>query len=296
MFKNNWTLTCVCDVCNQFFCRELDLPLARDSVEAYLRVEHGVRPATAASAFLNRRMKATLNVPGPFHRARVVMKPTENGDQMVPVPPAQIGVRRPGDADWLFVPEAELSVEVISQFEGSCEMNLMGSRGDHQRLLDRLAALGVGCHEVTRLLDQPISQGGTIMVEHEFLVDTTLRRAAAKIGFNDAAKVLGAPIVRRPDFDPVRRFVRLGEEQEPLVSANRLSILVGPDAATTKTHTCGLGWNAERRELIGVVGLFNEVTYGIRMCPGESEEWSSVASRHLFDPITHSISECGIAE
>jgi len=33
-FKQNWTLTCVCDECNMFFSKELELPLLRTSVRA----------------------------------------------------------------------------------------------------------------------------------------------------------------------------------------------------------------------------------------------------------------------
>ena len=37
MFAQNWTLlTEVCDSCNEYFGRELDLQISRDSIEAYL--------------------------------------------------------------------------------------------------------------------------------------------------------------------------------------------------------------------------------------------------------------------
>jgi len=39
---------CVCDDCNHFFSRELELALGRDSAEAFLRIECGGKPPTPA--------------------------------------------------------------------------------------------------------------------------------------------------------------------------------------------------------------------------------------------------------
>ena len=101
--------------------------------------------------------------------------------------------------------------------------------------------------------------------------------------------VLGPETMRRADFDVIRRFVRFGEEPETLVTAQRISILVGTEAATTKTHACGLGWLEHSRELIAIVSLFNQITYGCGMCKSESNEWATVSSQHLFDPIKRTI-------
>jgi hypothetical protein len=146
------------------------------------------------------------------------------------------------------------------------------------------------------VLDQQIGERGPVTVAHEFIVDTTLRRAAAKIVFNYSAKVLGPEVMRRSDFDAVRRFVRFGEEPVPLVAANQFSILVGPEAATTWTHACGLAWVASRGELVGLVSLFNRVTYGVTMCTSESDERISVDFRHLFHAFDRQIVDLPKAE
>jgi hypothetical protein len=123
-FEQNWTLDCVCDDCNHFFSRELELVLARDSAEAYLRVESGLKPSTATDKFLNRRMRGTLNEPGDFDGIRVVMKSIPDG--VVPMAVPQVGFRRPGEA-WQYVPERELSAESLRAFDGpTVEMKLVG--------------------------------------------------------------------------------------------------------------------------------------------------------------------------
>ena len=293
-FEQNWMLDCVCDSCNHFFSREFELALGRDSAEGFLRVDLGIKPPTAANKFLNRRMKGTLKAPGLFEGVRVVMEPTEAEDRIVPVPPPQVGFRRPGES-WRYIPEKELSEELVREMAG-CEIRVIGRGDDLSRLSRRLTELGCNYVETARLLDQPLADDGPIFVEFEFNVDSTLQRAAAKIAFNYAATVLSPEVVRRPDFDAVRRFIRLGEEPEALVTAERTSILMGSEAETTKTHACGLGWVEQRRELIAVVSFFNQITYRIRMCGSESNEWASVSSRHLFDPIKHTITDLLSAE
>ena len=87
MFAQNWTLlTEVCDSCNKFFGRELDLQISRDSIEAYLRIASGLKPARAADKLMHRCMKATLLADGLFDGVRVLMKPTDKGDDMLPRP------------------------------------------------------------------------------------------------------------------------------------------------------------------------------------------------------------------
>ncbi len=293
-FEQNWTLRCVCDDCNHFFSRELELALGRDSWEGFLRVELGLRSASASANFLNKRMRATLNDGGYFNGAQVVMRPTEAGDSMEPFVVHQVGFRKPGE-DWVFIAERDLTQESIARFSGSTvEIKVFAPRGDLPRVQERLAALDFDFTESHRVLDLPISEREKVTVEHEFNVDTTLRRAAGKIAFNYAAKILGPDAMRRRAFDPLRQFVRYDQEPVPLVSAKHLSVLEGPEASTTRTHICGLQWLSSDRQLAGIVSLFNEVTYGITMCRSESDEWATVVSGHLFDPMTHRITEVPI--
>jgi len=290
-------LGCVCDDCNHFFSRELELALGRDSPEAFFRIDFGVKPPATAERFLNRRMTANLKAPGQFTGARVVMRPSSENDALLPFLPPQVGFRSDGK-EWRYIPERDLDERSIKQIAGAIlpEIKIIGQGEDLPRLVKRLAELGVDFVETKRLLNQAISDQVPISVEHGFIVDRTLRRAAAKIAFNYAAKVLGPETMRRADFDVIRRFVRFGEEPETLVTAQRGSILVGAEAATTKTHACGLGWLDQSRQLIAIVSLFNQITYGCRMCKSESNEWATVSSQHLFDPVKRTIASLQMAE
>ena len=267
-FEQNWTLlTEVCDSCNQFFGRELDLHLTRDSFEAYLRLSTGLKPARGATDLRNRRMKATLKSEDSFNGTRVRLAPTINGDDVVPVPEPQVGFRRHPGGDWVFLPEREWSEESLAAARGASqnvEVQLVADAGQLDCMRDKLAGFGVAVTETERRHD--VALGGRVQVQFDFRVDTTIFRAAGKIAFNYAAKVLGGAVIRRSDFDEIRAFIRHGVELQPLVTAQRLSILVGPDATASQTHAVGIGWHAEKRCLVGIVSLFNTITYGVRLC------------------------------
>jgi hypothetical protein len=154
------------------------------------------------------------------------MKPTVEKDNILPVLPAQVGFKRIGD-DWRYILERDLNEELIKEMAGgTLQIKVIGRGDDLPRLAQRLAVLGFDFVETDRLLDQAISDDESVSVEHESAVDTTVRQAAAKIAFNYATKALGSEMIRRPDFDVARRFVRFGEEPETLATAQRISILV----------------------------------------------------------------------
>ena len=82
--------------------------------------------------------------------------------------------------------------------------------------------------ESRRALNQPITEQSSLTVVYDINVDETIIRAACKIGFNYAAKVLWCATVRRAGFDAARRFVRYGEAPVRLATVQQLSVLVGP--------------------------------------------------------------------
>ncbi len=287
-FEHNWTLGCVCDSCNQYFANNLELPLGRDSREALLRIDLGLRPACAASDLLNRRVRMTLQDPGRFDGIRLMLQPSEDGGEALPVPVPQVALRREG-GEWRFLVERELVPENLAEFRAATavEIRIYGVGADCQRLKERLTRLGIEFEEGHRLTNQPVTEQASLTVVHDIDVDETLVRAACKIVFNYAAKVLGPDIVRHARFDAARRFVRYGEAPIRLATVQRLSILVGPDAESARVHACGLGW--DRGYLIGLVSLFNEITYGIRLC--QAERYEFIEARHFFDPLTRTITE-----
>ena len=143
MFEQNWVLTDVCDDCNRTFGRELDLPLTRDGVEGYLRLETGQKPASGAKELRNRRMTATWKVDGQLDGARVLFGSTEEGDQILPIPPAQVHFRRPGE-DWVILTERELTPQAVAKAGAGTdvEVKVFAESGPLDRFRQKHNAVG----------------------------------------------------------------------------------------------------------------------------------------------------------
>lgn len=286
-FEQNWTLDCVCDACNEFFADNLELILGRDSKEALTRIDMGLKaPAEAARQLLNQRLRMTIQDPGAFDGARVFLQPSASDDDAMPVPGPQVGFRRQG-GEWISLTERELTTANLSQFaDGPIEVRIMGVGPDLDRLRDRLASLGMPIVETSRRTNLPITEQNRLSVVHDISVDAIVIRAACKIGFNYAAKVLGCEVVRHARFDAARRFVRYGEAPVKIASVKEFSVLTGPGSAQARAHACALGW--DRGYLVVLVSLFNDVTYSMRLCEAAEDEFP--AAQHLFDPISKQIS------
>ena len=253
-FEHNCTLGCVCDECNKYFADNLELSLGRDSREALFRIDLGLKPPAGAAELLNRRVKTSLQDPGQFDGMRLMMRPSDDGTGIIPRPVPQVGFRREGE-NWRFLTEKELTSENVQEFTRShVEIRVYGVGPDCDRLRQRLAAFGINFVENHRALDQPITEQSSLTVVHDINVDETIIRAACKIGFNYAAKLLGCATVRRAGFDGARRFVRYGETPVRVATVQQLSILVGPGAEASRIHACGLG--LDRGYLVVMVSLF----------------------------------------
>jgi hypothetical protein len=204
----------------------------------------------------------------------------------------QVGFRIDGE-EWTFFVERELTPENLLRFQSvPLEVKIVGVGLDCDRLRARLAALGISFEETHRIFDQPITEQPTLSVLFEIENDVTIVRAACKVGFNYATKMLGARTMRQPRFDAARRFVRYGEAPVQIASAQQLSILVGAEAAASRIHACGLGWHTGY--LVVVVSLFNELTYGLRLCEARAGEF--LQTQHFFDPWRRTITEAPLGE
>ncbi|MCX6539306.1 MAG: hypothetical protein NT151_10310 [Acidobacteria bacterium] len=217
---------------------------------------------------------------------------SDDGTDMIPVPVPQVGFRHKGE-DWSSLIEKELTPENVQKFRGpTVEVRILGVGPDCERLRQRLADLGIGFDERSRAMNQPITEQPSFTVVHDIDVDQTVIRAACKIGFNYAAKILGCATVRRPAFDASRRFVRYGEAPVRLATVQRASVLVGPHADSSRVHACAIGWDSGH--LVVLVSLFNEITYGMRMCAADPDQFPT--SRHFFDPLERTISQAGVSD
>lgn len=294
-FKDNWTFDDVCDDCNQYFGNTLELPLGRDTAEGVLRFRHGVKLPKEAVKLLNRRVVIRVEREGPWQGARVFLAATDSGDQLEPIPFPQVGFRRPIPGEQrLWIEEAALTEESVVSYRGpGAETWVVGPDDEAlERLSQRLRELGFSFKFLSRM-DQPITDDGTIAIAIETTFDIIVQRAIAKIAFNYAAYTSGADLLRHSSFDPVRHFIRHGDEPMPwqVVQAKWQPILANdtPEMRVTNGHL--LVVELKRDTLRSKVSLFNEMTYIVTLCQRFSGIWRHISVGHLFDPQRHEIVE-----
>lgn len=294
-FHQNLTLACVCDDCNSYFAQELELSVARDGVEGFLRLQRGLKSPVASRDLLNRRMLSTIQEPGPYFGARALFAPDVMGESLQPVPVPQVGFRASADAEMNWIVEEDLTPSSVERYRGSgIHIRVVASRAeDQQRLIGRLAELGVNFIPKGRFEEPVTDADNKVWVETTFAVDQTVYRAVAKIAFNYAAKMHGSDFVRMADFDETRNYIRHGNLSiGPLVRVSRKPILEDDSIdgeRQTDGHLVCLGWAGYKTSIVGSVSLFNELTYDVILCRKFSGVWREVAVGHLFDPSSREI-------
>ena len=247
-FEQNWTLRCVCDDCNSLFSRDLELFLARDSIEAILRLRYGLKAPEAAKKLRNQRTVITIDQPGPWLGARAFLSPTLSGDELEILPLAQVRFRRPPETNCTWVLEENLSPETVEPFHGpGVEVRIVGPDDDALvRLNDAVRDLGITFREQTRTDEKMTDENNRIQFATESALDRVLFRGVTKIAFNYAAYVLGGDFVRGPDFDQVRHFVLRGTTPDwQLLNLTRTPILADDSERVrqTRSHLCLVEWD-----------------------------------------------------
>jgi HNH endonuclease len=283
----------VCKPCNGHFGRGLELALSRDSMEAVLRLRYGIKPASEAKKLPYRRLELKVGQPGPWLGATVVLEPDRTGEGIEPVPVPQVAFRWKTESEWTWFLERELGdTWRLAPYRGAplgtLEIRILGpSSSDHARLVEKLKEAGIKFTQ-QRLLEQPMTEDGTIQLQIAAQVDDTIFRAIAKIAFNYAAYVHGPGFVLRSDFDDARNYIRYGTHPRwtPVVRPFKAPILTDdlPHFRQTNGHLITFDWNYKQTGLVAQISLFNAITYRVLLCPRYSGLWrGNVRRGHHFD-------------
>jgi hypothetical protein len=301
-FQQNLTLDCVCQECNSYFGRTIEFAYTRDSVEAFLRLFHGTKPATEASDLPIQRLSVVLSGDSDWHACHIELK-AEDGQCVIDLVPQVRFARRRGSG-WIFVAEEELTDldrPLPSDIDPSQEIRLISrSREMDQRLITALQQRGI--HFQARAESgAPPSVDGLAPIEVAMHFDAVILRCVAKISFNYIAYVAGADFAKGRDFDVVRAFIREGQSAGyPLVVRRARPILADdtPTIRQTNGHLLTVSWTRDLRHLVGQVSLFNGPTYSVSLARDYSGVWLPLRIGHHFDletrQITHLASAGGL--
>ena len=214
------TLDCVCDDCNAYFGRELDLLLARETPEGLGRYNRG---QFSSEARPQRRVTLTLSDPteaGAFKGMRVAVDGT-TGELMAPAAQFHIHNFRTGEDECYFphqiagltLPEADYGKPGANGEPGTWRCKILApSKDAHDEVAEALRQAGI---------DFRSGQGfaapwngtapASFLVGIEGVVDKPHKRALAKIVMNFVAAYLGSGEALAGRWDFLRRYVRMGD-------------------------------------------------------------------------------------
>ncbi len=303
-FRNNLTLSDseVCWDCNDYYSKHLDLMLTRDSYEALLRIEHGLKDPAEIGGMFKERVTVRLPADGTnWGGAVLALHPHPEGGARRPVVNLvpQVGFERRDGGGLDYIAEQDLRAEQgiaerIARMYGKRRVILFDSDATRDRLLATLAELGIPFKKEDEFRGFPPLARGEVTTEVQARFDNLLARAVCKIAVNYLAKTQGAEVALRPEFDAVRRYVRYGEGKGGAFltfdEGTGFRNAVGQPRRQVE-HTLLLAWNGDREELIGHVHLFNETRYAVRLCARWSGLWYQIKSGHVFDLESMEITE-----
>lgn len=295
-FHQNLTLcdSQVCWDCNDYFGKQLDPMLTRDSYEALLRIEHGLKDPREIGGMFKTRVTVRLPADGTNWGSAVLeLQPHPDGGADRPVVNLvpQVGFERKDGGGWEYIAEDALRTEHgiaerVARVYGKRRVILFDTDAARDRLFATLAEVGIPFKKDDEFRGFPPFERGEVTTEVQARFDNILARAVCKIAVNYLAETQGAEFTLRPEFDAVRRYVRYGEGKGGAFLTfdedTRFRNAAGQGRRKIE-HTLLLDWNGDRDELIGHVHLFGETRYAVRLCKGWSGLWYQIKSGHVFD-------------
>lgn len=287
-FKNNLTLLkAVCRECNQYFGDHIEPVLAYGSGEAVRRLHYGIKPPERAGRLRPDRIQFAWRTEGRWDGA--LLQLIGEGDDLVVSLVPQVGFARKSSNGYVYVSEEDLADEAKSlpeDADGKLGIPIIfDSEETKRRLLGLLEKRGIPFKEREEGQAPPL-EGPNLAVEIRTQLDKDILRCTAKIAFNYLVHIHGSELALQPDFNPIRRFVRYGEQAPyPLVVFDAEPILTEETRQMRQTngHLVTIGWSPDRNHIVGQVGLFNEIRYRVSLACGFRGVWRELRSGHHFD-------------
>jgi hypothetical protein len=219
--SNTPTLDCVCDECNAYFGRELDQLLARDTIEGVSRYARG---QLSGETRAQRRLEISLAEgpeAGPYAGLRVSVDGT-TGKLMRPRAQFHAFNFQTQKNEVYFIerihglvlPEAIYGVPGKDGVKGTWRVKAFAaSKEEYDALVAALQATGIDFQpgELFQMPEGSTAESGiepTFLVYIEGEVDTSHKRALAKILMNFVAWSLGCDEALKARWDFLRNYVR----------------------------------------------------------------------------------------
>jgi hypothetical protein len=290
----NLVLTCVCIECNDYFAREFDEKLARDTLEGIQRVKKGLK---AAKDFRTLGKRSTTRVEVQDGSARGAFGyhvPSDDGSELrVNLLPC-IGFSKDEQEFHYFVLGALPSKDTVVA-------SLALKKGDRYSIRTwgmpfdtaRAALEAKGFPRFEEITEVPVPKG-PIRMETVGIVSHPQFRVMSKIALNYLAAVSSPDFARRVEFNEVRSYVRF-DERPPVgpVSISEIpAVIEDNDGNRADGHYVSLTIDPKERVIVQI-SLLMCFHYTIVLWDGgffRSRFGLARGCAHFFDTRTFKIS------
>lgn len=289
----------VCTDCNQYFGDTFDRLLGRDSIEALLRLDHGLKDPSELAGMFEERVHVRLPMDGSewggTHLRLVAPPPGARGPFVDVVP--QVGFERRDGQGWEYFTEDDLRDradelrEFVARECGPRRKVLYDSEDGKARLRALVAEKGFRIREIEDTAGFPPFASGNIRAEVQYRMDQIIARAAAKIGFNYLVHSAGTAFALDEEFDPVRGFVRYDMGIPPTFVRPQATPMLEDrrGGAPPRCHVLTVFWDGRRRDVLARLTLFNNHSYLVRLCQYYRGVWREIISGHTYDLDTREV-------
>lgn len=297
--ERNFTLhDKVCDSCNSYFAKNLDLVMARDSYEGISRLAHGIIEPSEYKHLGNRSTVVFQQRGGVFEGAYCYQEYNESLGKVVARPLPQIGFKIKGSEKWEFFlarefrGPADFHVEKYDLSKHNAYL-VFGMANDEAARA--LSTLGLAFNPSGVVHDQ----GEGLELSVTWTMTELICRCIAKISFNYLAVWCSTQVLLDPSFDRVREYIRngVGQFNDFLVVVDRPILGDEPiERWRRKAHILTLFEVPGRAALIGEVSLMNLMTYKVLLGRAGVPKLALLDIGHLFDIDGRRISELRLGE
>lgn len=305
LFRNNFVLNTldnnktVCNSCNDYFGKSLEIDLARDSFEGTTRVEHKIKKPSEFKTLGKRSRLIIKTLEGPFKGCYAYREYSQQENKVLLKPFPQVGFLKRNSNEYEYflldqIPRRDSSIETkynLNDSEGIIILGCDPTIGD-----DFLKNKGFTL-KIKGVQEPPSKQDGNWLCEVEGKIDQKIFRAIAKIAFNYLAYFEGTKFVMHGDFDPIRKFIRIGEKADyPLIRVVNEAILADEKDSDRRRlgHIVTANWADDKASIIAQVSLFNWAKYYVSLARNFSGERRSITRGHFFNTYSQEIMEMGV--
>ena len=292
-FEGNLVLDCVCKDCNDYFSRELELKLARDTVEGRERVRAGlVKPAAFKTLGRRGTTQAQFAADGPFRGAWAthVIDPSSGNVVLAPLPQVGFSVSPEGPFTW-FLLDALPTKDAVGAKLGLKKGDHVVLRTEGVRTDDLPALLAKMGYGPTEDVANRPDVAGAVKAETIGVIADPEFRAVTKIAMNYLAAVAGANIARMPQFNDARRYARYAVTPAARtvtdVDLNRWSVTNDKTGAPAVGHYLSL--ETVRQLVVAQVSLMLAFRYIVVLARGDFLIPFTLGCSHLFEVNTRKV-------